>query len=604
MTNNINGVMKGHEINYQQIVESIQIGILVTDKDGNIMFLNPRMAEILEYSPEELIGKHLFSFIDEKDIELYKQCQERSKLGIVEQLELELIRKDGNKIINLFETTPIIDKTTKYSGMILAAVDITQRALAQKAKKADEWERIFHSFQDIYYRTDMDGTIEIVSPSINNYGYNFETLIGRNTKDFYPDQEIRKQLLEELINNGKVNDFEVQLLASDGKIMETSLTSHVNYDKYGNPVSIEGSLRDISKRKIIEKNLIALIESAPIGIFIIDKEACILDANPKAEKIFGYSKGELKGMDINLLVPERFRENHQKHHKEFVENPAFRTMEIGLELTGMNKNGDDIPVEIALGYFNEGERTVFLAFVNDISKRKKAQKELQTAREEFVAILAHDLKSPLASILGFTDLLRMILSKEADNKKKLDYIDMIRQSGEMMLNQINNMVGAVKMESGKIFYNFENFSLSDLLKEIKISFSPLSIKASISLDFICSDGLRITADKEKIRQVFQNLVANALRYTPNGGKIGITVSKENMRAKVEVYDTGKGITPEDQKKLFLKFSQAKGEKKGTGLGLFIVKNYLEGHGSEILLESEPGKGTTIRFSLPLEEKAG
>jgi PAS domain S-box-containing protein len=312
--------------------------------------------------------------------------------------------------------------------------------------------------------------------------------------------------------------------------------------------------------------------------------------------IFGYKKHELIGQLMDRLIPDRFQNAHVGSHENYAKNPYFQPM-LYRELCGRKKDGTEVPLEIALSHVKTDDGDLYLSFTTDITERKRVEAELKKTREEFIAILTHDLKNPLSAIMGFADLLEKSLTGEIKGDN-LAYLSMIHQAGDTMFNLISNIVSASKIDSGKMVFNFSDFSLSDLIENLKKMFFPLFQQKKIVFSSLCPGEIRVNGDCEKLRQVFENLLINALRYTPSGGTIGINARTEGDRVTVEVYDTGKGIPLPEQGALFQKFKQVRGERKGTGLGLYIVKNIIEEHGSVVKLESEPGKGTRFFFTLP------
>lgn len=233
----------------------------------------------------------------------------------------------------------------------------------------------------------------------------------------------------------------------------------------------------------------------------------------------------------------------------------------------------------------------------EIFRDRTKQKELERMKEEFIATITHDLKSPLSSIIGFTHLIADPSYGEIA-PSKLEYIKIIQQSGAILLSLINNILDASRIEAGQMIYTFDDFLLNDLFRELNETFSAQAIQQDIKMVFELPEDLWANADINKMRQVFHNLISNAFRYTPRGGIISIMAKDDGERIHIEVSDTGKGIPESDHHKIFQKFAQIKGERRGTGLGLYIVKTILKGHGSDITFKSAPGIGTTFFFSLP------
>ncbi|MCL5037096.1 MAG: hybrid sensor histidine kinase/response regulator [Chloroflexi bacterium] len=230
-------------------------------------------------------------------------------------------------------------------------------------------------------------------------------------------------------------------------------------------------------------------------------------------------------------------------------------------------------------------------------ERERLSKEIERTREEFTALLAHDLKSPLVAVVGFADLIADP-SFGVIAPKKLEYVNMIRRSVDTMLNMIDNIVGVARLDAGHIEPEREDFLLPDLLKELQKIFMPRAVEKHIAVDFKCPEDIWVCADLRQIKQVFHNLLSNAFRYTPVNGKIWINAKQVENRVLIEVGDTGRGISESDEPKLFKKYGKLESNGPGTGLGLYIVKKILENHGSEITLKSKPGEGTVFYFNLP------
>lgn len=241
---------------------------------------------------------------------------------------------------------------------------------------------------------------------------------------------------------------------------------------------------------------------------------------------------------------------------------------------------------------------IFTTYVQHLfRKMRKAEEELAQTREEFVTILTHDLKAPLSSMLGYAQLIGDPRGGELTAQKQ-GFVREIMVSGDIMLHMINNIVNASKLKSGQIEYNLEDFSMDELIDELRHTFEPLGEMKKIILEFSCPQGTQVRGDRSKVRQIFYNLISNAFRYTPRQGRIHLHAVPNGSRVDIEVGDTGKGIPPSEQDKIFRKFDQVKGERQGTGLGLYIVKSFLQGHGSDIRIDSAPEKGTRFFFALP------
>jgi PAS domain S-box-containing protein len=372
-------------------------------------------------------------------------------------------------------------------------------------------------------------------------------------------------------------------------------------------ITVEGiCTMDDEELRLKCRMLAAVFASMGDAVYYTDPFRRILDCNRVAEQVTGYSAEEMRGKYCAGIL------NHtDKDGNTLCESrcPLSAAAEENRKITAEDvwmrrKDGQRILVEVSCSRVVD-EKGELLGMV-EVFRDKTRQWELNRMKEDFVAAITHDLKSPIASIMGFAELIANPKLGEI-SPDKLKYVAMIRQSGKMLVALIGNIVDSSRIEAGQMQYTCESFMLETFYRELRETFMPLAMEKDISLAFTCPEDTWIYGDRGKLLQVFHNLVSNALRYTPQKGTIAIGASRENGQVSFEVRDTGKGIPPEEQGKLFKKFTQVKGERRGTGLGLFIVKSILQGHGSEIRMESEPGKGTHFFFHLKegtrVEEKS-
>ena len=228
------------------------------------------------------------------------------------------------------------------------------------------------------------------------------------------------------------------------------------------------------------------------------------------------------------------------------------------------------------------------------------------AKSEFLASMSHELRTPLNAIIGFSQvLLKQFFGKL--NEKQVQYITDVLESGEHLLSLINDILDLAKIESGKLELDLTDVNLKDLLESSTVMIKEKSLVHGIKLQCDVTEdlaGLTITADERRLKQVMFNLLSNAAKFTPDGGKISIHGIKENDSVTVTVTDTGIGIAPADQTRIFEEFYQIRGGMKGktpgTGLGLSVTKNIIDLHGGRIWVESEgEGKGSRFSFTIPV-----
>ncbi|MFH1453147.1 MAG: ATP-binding protein [Armatimonadota bacterium] len=374
--------------------------------------------------------------------------------------------------------------------------------------------------------------------------------------------------------------------------------------------SITVILREIKMKNLFEsmlaekeKRMRDIINSLPQSVFEADLRGTITFLNAKALEAFEYTQ---KDIESGLTISELFTPGERLKIKETLQKLPEDGHFTGEEYTALKRSGNTFLVSVySQRVYAHQNITGLRGIMVDITKRKEAEESLNKMREEFLAILVHDLQSPLAAIMGYADLLSDPDLGEMPDEKK-EFVEDIQYSGRILINMIRNIVEASKIESDNMEFDFENFSLNEALSNLKHIFTPIVSKKNISLEVYAPENTRVYADCLKVERIFNNLINNAVRYTPEKGEIKITAKDAGELINIEVADTGTGIPEDGQANLFKKFSSRKDKLQKTGLGLFIVKKFLEGHGSQITFKSKPGEGTTFYFSLKkaLDSPAG
>jgi len=359
----------------------------------------------------------------------------------------------------------------------------------------------------------------------------------------------------------------------------------------------------------------AILEAAPDSMIIVGKDGKIILVNAQTLALFGYQREELIGQRIEILIPERFRPGHPDKRNGYSHSPKTRPMGAGLDLYALRKDGTEFPAEISLSPMETSEGSFVTAAIRDISERKRQledqnrrMQEANRLKSEFLANMSHELRTPLNAIIGFSELMyhEKVGPLSPDHK---EYLGDILTSARHLLQLINDVLDITKVEAGKMEFRLEVIGLAKVAGEVKDILRGLAAAKKIKIDIEIEGSLpQVVLDSSKLKQVLYNYASNAIKFSPEEGRIMIRFKPEgSYQFRLEVEDKGIGIDPNDIHKLFIEFQQldAGSAKKyaGTGLGLVLTKRIVEAQGGTVGVKSALGKGSVFFAILPLEMKA-
>jgi len=440
-------------------------------------------------------------------------------------------------------------------------------------------------------------------------GYTEEELKDLGVKDIHPDEELA-HVIDIFASQAKGNlklATDMIIKKKDGTVFYADIATSLIYLK--GKKYLVGSFRDTTKRKaaeaalqISEANYRSIFELATDAIMIRDmKTYKTIEANRAACEMFGYSKEEIEGLYIKDFMADEFlyRWEDARH---FYEKAALGEPQT-FEWQGVTKSGNIFWVEAKVKRAIIGDRYRLISIIRDITERKN----LMAMKDSFVNSVSHELRTPLAAIReGIALVFDGIEEKIGGKNKKI--LGIVKRNVDRLNRLIDNVLDFQKIESGITIFNPRQYCVKDVVAECYKTMLPLANEKDIKLSmYFAKDIPRIFFDKDKILQVFMNLVNNAIKFTEKGS-VRISAKVNGNAVKIAISDTGAGIRHEDIPKVFQKFWRGESGQKvrtpGTGLGLAISKEIIEKHGGKIWVESEFGKGTTFCFLLPVKERRG
>jgi PAS domain S-box-containing protein len=455
------------------------------------------------------------------------------------------------------------------------------------------------------------------------FGYSREELIGRSVTDFnlWANPEDRAPAMQRLLKEGAMRGFEAKQRRRSGEVRDVLASLElIELAGESEPVLISMST-DITERKQAEQALRAselsyrrLFESAKDGILILDVDTGrITDANPFLVELLGFSHSEMVGKTVGELSPFKDIESNQAMLERLQQHGYVRYENLPLE----TRDGRKIAVEFVCNVYPAGDRNVIQCNIRDITARKQAEEQLKTSVKEvgdlnteirgFYHTPSHELKTPLTSAREFVSIVMDGLAGPL-NETQLEYLGIAKESCDQLRLYINDMLDVTRLETGKLSLDFQSGPLAPQVEAVVKMLTPAAMGKGISLSCDSQPDLpAVSFDKYRIVQLLTNLITNAIKFTPAGGQIRVSVSEASADPEclqVAVRDTGRGIPKDQLDLIFSRRYQAHRDdamaesRSGLGLGLYICQELVQLHGGRISVESELGQGSTFTFTIP------
>ena len=621
------GVPRESEGFLRALIENSLEGIAVIGGDGTIKYESPSVKQVVGYEPGELLGRNMLELIHPDDVRNAAESLERLFKGLEQtaSMQVRFLHKDGSwRIIEGVGKNLLHDP--KVNGIVANYRDISERKEAEDSlRRAEEYFRaLTENSLDFIAVLNSDGSVRYESPSVERVlGYSPEERIGKSGLEHIHPEDMSEaaNLLVRLVETpGTTVRVQSRFRHKDGSWRVLDVVAQNLLD---NPAvaGIVANMRDVTEQKKAEEglrksehNYRVLFESRIDGAAVIDAETMkVVLANETAAKMYGFDSME-EVVEANLVdyVHPDDRERALTTLAEDLFEKDLRRVE---EFRTLTKDGG---VRWIAGVGTRVEyqgRLAGLISFRDITEQKRMDEKLRELYEqeresrqqleaemkkrvEFTRALAHELKTPLTSVLASSDLLESELREEPLQTLARS----IRQGASNLNSRIDELLDLARGEVGMLQLKLEWVDMSKLLRETAESMIPLASRRGQSLVIALPLSLPpVRADAARLQQIVANLLSNALKFTPVGGNIKLGAKQKDAALVVEVRDVGHGIPKEDQKFLFEPYHRLQTEPSGgLGLGLALCRMLVELHGGQIWVRSQVGKGSTFGFSLPLE----
>lgn len=580
------------------IVDSSDDAIISKDLNGFVTSWNLAAERIFGYTAAEMIGVSITKLIplDRSDEEAH--ILPKIRMGErVDHFETKRLNKAGLLIDVSLTISPIRDAFGKIIGVSKIARDISG------SKKA--WEKslmlsaIVDSTNDAIISKNLNGIITSWNPSAQRiFGYLPEEIVGKSVLTLIPEdrQDEETLILSKIRRGERVHYFHTKRLTKAGKLIDVSLTISPVKDEHGVIIGVSKIAREITNLIEAEKQsaiLSAIVSYSDDAIISKDLNSIVTSWNNSAERIFGYTAAEMIGESIVKLIPE----DRLQEEPEIIARLRSGQRVDHFETKRLTKHGKLLDVSLTISpVIDLSGRIIGISKIaRDITDKKQEEQR----RNDFIAIVSHELKTPLTSMRSYVQIALKNAVERADAFSEKMLIRAETQTHKMA-SLIQDFLDLSRLEEAKMTLHVSNFSLRELVEEVLSDTMVLS--SSHHIEYEPCPEIRIGADREKLGQVITNLLGNAIKYSPEGTTVKIRCELERKNIIFSVTDQGRGIAKADQARLFERFYRVNDQQQyhvpGFGIGLYLVSEIIKLHGGEVGVQSEVGKGSTFSFVLP------
>ncbi|NNJ12007.1 PAS domain S-box protein [Chloroflexales bacterium ZM16-3] len=626
---------EAHVLYLASLVDSVSEAIISSDTNFIIRSWNKGAEAIYGWRAEEVIGRSVSDTIRlESANGDYGQTFNEFYAKGAWKGEVIQYHKDGSPL-HIFSAVSVVHDTGgRPVGIVAANSDITARKQAELALRSSEekYRGLMQSLDSVIVAVDAEGRFLYMNDvAAAQMGSSADALINQTMGDLFPDPVASAQMdaVLRVIREDRGFVFEAQsLVRGVPRWYRTSIQPI--HDEHGQVAYAMLNATDIHELKTVQQELLELTRTlearvkartaeiqdlydhAPAGYHSLDAGGNFLMVNQTELEWLGYTRDELIGRPIMDVMTAESIITFRGHYPDFKRHGLLRD----IEFVFLRKDGTSIPVLVSATaiYSEDGSFLMSRSTVFDNTEHKRAEETLRFAnaemeralrtKDEFLANMSHELRTPLNAILALSESLQEGVRGPLNDRQR-ESVGRIEESGQHLLTLINDILDLSKIEAGRLDLQIEAVSVADVCRASLQFIKEVAIKKQLKLAFQLNDELAIIgADAKRLKQILVNLLSNASKFTPAGGKVSLDVKVQTEDALVHfiVQDTGIGIADSDMARLFQPFTQLDSrlsrQHEGTGLGLVLVRRLVDLHGGSITVESEVGVGSRFMITLP------
>ncbi|MEK3706014.1 PAS domain S-box protein [Paenibacillus sp. FSL R7-0198] len=611
--------LKEAQEKYQVLADHAQDLITTCATDGELLYVSPSVYTLLGYKPDEVIGKSFKDYCYPGD---YPDPMDLSKIG--NGCKMRVLHKKGHYIWMETLAKPVAGERGKSVQIVSISRDITQHKDADRRlrESRQRYRSLFEYNPAAVYSLNLEGKYSAVnSKLVQMLDIPRNKLIGQSFLSNLDKCEVQygKHYFD-MVKQGEPQYYETRVVNSSGWKIEVSVTNvPIIVDK--EMVGVYGIVSDITERKEyteriqeLSKQHELILNTVTEGIFGLDADGITMFMNPAAASMFGYEAKEFIGKNSHPIIHHTRADGS---HLPQEECPIHMTVLDGQrrsikEDVFWRKDGSSFLVQYQVTpIIEQGQIQGAVVVFNDVTGEREIVRAKETAelaaqaKSEFLSMVSHEIRTPMNGIVGMTELL---IGTDLSEEQR-EYAEIIRDSGDALLNILNDILDFSKLESGKMALAYEPFALRKMLEQVAELFKPRADEKHLEIRYRLNPSIPefMVGDAIRIRQILVNLVGNALKFTDQGSiDVAVDIIKgrkpEDSVLDFAVQDTGIGIPADKLDQLFQSFSQLhpviNRKYGGTGLGLVISKRLVEIMGGSISVESIEGEGSTFRFAVP------